>query len=55
MVRDGSFPCFNNPMCKLAWAITTILLMCALSSAQVQPNAPAAKPAEDYSGMFLLA
>jgi hypothetical protein len=53
MVRDGGFPCFNNPMCKLAWAIATILLMCALLSAQsTTPSAPAAKPVEDYSGMY---
>jgi hypothetical protein len=40
-------------MSRLARAIATILLTCALLSAQgTTPSVPATKPTEDYSGMY---
>src|SRR5882724_13185596 len=40
-------------MGKLAWTIAAMLLLCALLRAQgTTPNAPPAKPADDYSGMY---
>jgi len=40
-------------MSRLALAIATMLLLCTLLNAQnTAPRSPAAKPVEDYSGMY---
>jgi hypothetical protein len=46
-------PCFNTHMVRLHLILPAMLLACILSSGQVTaPNPPAAKPANDYSGMY---
>lgn len=49
-----SFPCFNTHMFRLSRILPiVVLLTCILSKAQgTAPNSPAAKPADNYSGMY---
>jgi len=53
-LRRSLLPCFNTHMARLYRMLPAILLMaCLLSNAQnAAPNPPAAKPANDYSGMY---
>jgi hypothetical protein len=48
------FPCFNTHMVRPCLIFLAILLLtCMLSGGQnTTPNPPAAKPANDYSGMY---
>jgi len=53
-LRRSLLPCFNTHMARLYRMLPAILLMaCLLSNAQnAAPSPPAAKPANDYSGMY---
>ena len=50
--RSGKrFPCFNTDM-KLSAFLSVVLTACTALSAEHSPALPAAKPADDYSGMY---
>jgi hypothetical protein len=53
-LRSPSLPCFNTHMVRPYCILPAMLLLtCMLSSGQNSaPNPPAAKPANDYSGMY---
>jgi hypothetical protein len=53
-VHDGGFPCSNTHMIRPSGMLPSMLLLaCTLWSGQTTAqSAPAAKPAEDYSGMY---
>jgi hypothetical protein len=53
-MRLPGFPCFNTHMVRLCRLLPAMLLLtCMLSSGRnPPPSSPAAKPANDYSGMY---